>query len=264
MMKSPFPGMDPYLEAYWSDVHVRLTTYASDAIQRRLPGDLQARIEDLVYIEDSMGEDRYVAPDVLVVERPDLKAGQGTENGGGVAVSSPIIVHLADQERHLRSIRVIDPKSGGRLITSIEFLSPANKSSGKGQDLFLQKQRELTLGGVNLVEIDLTRAGSRVMLLKPEFIPPEARTTYQVCIRRAHRPHAIEIHRVPLRERLPNIPIPLREREPDVTLDLQELINLAFENGRYGNTDYTKEPVPPLSGSDADWADGLLRGQGLR
>ena len=35
-MKSPFPGMDPYLEPYWTDVHARLTTYTSDALQRRL------------------------------------------------------------------------------------------------------------------------------------------------------------------------------------------------------------------------------------
>lgn len=29
-MPSPFPGMDPYLEAHWGDVHTSLATYARD------------------------------------------------------------------------------------------------------------------------------------------------------------------------------------------------------------------------------------------
>ena len=41
-MASPFPGMDPYLERFWGDVHSRLVTYACDQIQERLPVDLIA------------------------------------------------------------------------------------------------------------------------------------------------------------------------------------------------------------------------------
>jgi hypothetical protein len=44
-MRSPFPGMDPYLEQFWGDVHHRLITYLSDAIQKQLPGDLRARVD---------------------------------------------------------------------------------------------------------------------------------------------------------------------------------------------------------------------------
>lgn len=32
-MSSPFPGMDPYLEAHWRDVHTRVMTYICDQIQ---------------------------------------------------------------------------------------------------------------------------------------------------------------------------------------------------------------------------------------
>ena len=41
-IKSPFPGMNPYLEQHWRDVHARLITYASDAIQAQLPPGLRA------------------------------------------------------------------------------------------------------------------------------------------------------------------------------------------------------------------------------
>ena len=41
-MKSPFPGMDPYLERHWGDVHQALVTYIRDQLQASLPDDLRA------------------------------------------------------------------------------------------------------------------------------------------------------------------------------------------------------------------------------
>ena len=43
--------MDPYLEQHWLDVHHRLATYACDQLQRKLPRDLRARIEERVFVE---------------------------------------------------------------------------------------------------------------------------------------------------------------------------------------------------------------------
>ena len=45
-MKSPFPGMDPYMEKHWHEVHHRLITYASDLLQEQLPPQLRARVEE--------------------------------------------------------------------------------------------------------------------------------------------------------------------------------------------------------------------------
>ena len=36
-MKSPFPGMDPYLEEFWPDVHASLIIYARDQLEEQLP-----------------------------------------------------------------------------------------------------------------------------------------------------------------------------------------------------------------------------------
>src|SRR3954463_1435718 len=44
-MKSPFPGMDPYLEGSPGDFHASLTVYGCDQLQSQLPDDLVARIE---------------------------------------------------------------------------------------------------------------------------------------------------------------------------------------------------------------------------
>src|SRR5581483_7274540 len=49
-MPSPFPGMDPYLEAHWRDVHAALIIYARDALQTVLPAPLRARVEERVLL----------------------------------------------------------------------------------------------------------------------------------------------------------------------------------------------------------------------
>lgn len=267
---SPFPGMDPYLEASWRDVHTSLVTYSRDALQPRLPAGLRARVESRVSIENPFGADRGVAPDVVVYERPGRRPSrQATDVGGGVAVAeevavaAPLVVLIPDHEVIEYWVEVVDLQSGGRVITTIEFLSVTNKK-GKGSDLFRQKQGELMIGGVNLVEIDLLRDGRRVLSLAEDVIPASHRTTYQACAWRAIRSKAFEIYRIPLRERLPVLPIPLRPGEPDARLDLQALIAQCYASGAYDDLDYSKPPVPPLEGEDAAWAEGLLKGAGRR
>lgn len=86
-MKSPFPGMDPYLEQHWLDVHHALATYARDQLQRKLPRDLRARIEERVFVEtDDEGQYRGIHPDVRIVEhlRP---VDAGTPPEGGLATA---------------------------------------------------------------------------------------------------------------------------------------------------------------------------------
>jgi hypothetical protein len=264
-MKSPFPGMDPHLEQYWPDVHLSLTAYTRDALQRRLPRDLRARVEEQLYFEDPVGFERRAAPDIAIIEERRGPEGAAVATlGSGVAVADAVLIHLHEMQRHLRWIQVVDLRSGGRVVTSIEFLSLANKLPGAGRELHLRKQEELRDGGVNLVEIDLLRDGDRGLLVRPEHIPAHARTTYQVCSWRATHRDRYEVYRAPLQKRLPVIPIPLRPDDADVPLDLQALVDLAYENGGYDSIDYRAAPVPPLSQDDALWADGLLRGRGLR
>ena len=71
MTRSPFPGMDPYLEAHWRDVHTSMMTYIRDQIQEQLPYDLVARVEETVSV-DYEDSSRSIAPDVRVVEDFDV------------------------------------------------------------------------------------------------------------------------------------------------------------------------------------------------
>ena len=75
-MKSPFPGMDPYLEPYWNDVHVSLLVAIKEALQPILPRALRARAEEQVMLESPEGEplSKY-RPDVAVVEHGAVARG---------------------------------------------------------------------------------------------------------------------------------------------------------------------------------------------
>ncbi len=262
-MKSPFPGMDPYLEQYWSEVHQRLVTYAGDTLQDQLPAGLRARIEQRVFVESEEGAKRQIVPDVSAVEHP---RGRGAPTGtvGGVALAEPALIHLDDEPITEGYIEIVDVRSGNRVITVIEFLSPTNKVPGEGQDLYLAKQREVIAAASSLVEIDLTRSGRRVFSVPPGRIPASLRTTYQICVRRGWKPRIGELYAAPLRERLPVVGIPVRQTDADVPLDLQVLIDLSYQNGRYDDTDYRSEPVPPLDPDETAWADQLLRSQSRR
>jgi len=260
--ESPFPGMDPYLEKYWGEVHQRLITYACDQLQTQLPGNLRARMEERVYVEDEIARRRDLYPDVRIVERPALAS---AKTGQTVALAEePLIIEIPNEPITEGFIEIIDVGSGNKVVTVIEVLSPDNKRRGKGRQLYRQKQRELRKGKVSLVEIDLLRKGPRVLTLPPGQIPPSHRTTYQVCAVRGWKPLAVEVYRAPLQERLPTIHIPLRKTDPDAALNLQSLIEQAYRNGRYDDIDYRKQPEPPLDGDAAAWSDELLRRKGLR
>ena len=197
-MRSPFPGMDPYLEQFWGDVHSRLIVYASDAIQKYLPGDLRARVDERVYVEPEEGNGRNIVPDVRVIERGQ-RHDTPLRAGNGVALAEPLVVHM-EQDEPVRQgfIEIIDIKSGRRVVTVIELLSPSNKVPGPGRDLYMKKQEELRAGNVSLVEIDLLRSGKRVMCAPFELIPEGHRTPYAACVRRGWKPLEFRILSAPV------------------------------------------------------------------
>lgn len=265
-MKSPFPGMDPYLESHWGDVHTRLIVYGSDFIRSQMPTDLKVRVEEHVAVEALNGSGHGFYPDIRVIEHP--RRSPVAESAGGVATeiaeAAPLVLPYDLEQETQRSIEIIDTKSGNRIVTAIEILSPTNKETEAGRGTYRRKQRDLIDGGVSLVEIDLLRGGDYMMAMPRERLPVEYTTPYRVCVVRGGKARQGEIYRVSLRERLPIFRIPLRETDKDARLDLQAIVDLAYENGGYDDTNYRRDPVPPLSKDDADWADKLLREKGRR
>jgi Protein of unknown function (DUF4058) len=261
-MPSPFPGMDPYLERHWGDVHTRLVTYASDQLQKSLPKGLRARVEERIVVSES-DYSRSVYPDVRIIESRRA-SGRANRGGTAVAVAQPVVIDLPDEAETQRFIEIREVSTGSRLITVVEVLSPTNKSPGDGQEQYLRKQQELRQGNVSLVEIDLLRTGEWVVALPRGALAPYLRTPYRVVVRRGWRRFQAEYYAIALSDRLPKINVPLRPTDADVTLDLQLLLEQCYENGGYDDIDYSEPPEPPLASDAGRWAAQLLRRAGRR
>src|SRR5262249_43084753 len=145
------------------------TTYARDQLQTQLPGDLRVHVEEHVTVQVPPGENGAPAslqgskyPDVRVVDHPAGHSGQPAASATAV-LAEPLVVPLELEAETQRSLRIIDTRSGNRVVTAIELLNPANKIGQRGRAAYRQKQEELLQGGVSLVETDLVREGPYVM-----------------------------------------------------------------------------------------------------
>src|SRR5688572_24915406 len=117
--------MDPYLEVHWRDVHASLIIYARDQVQRHLPGEPFARVEERVFVESDEGFIRSVYPDVRVVEH-GRSGGPTAVAEPDVEIAEPWLIHVRQPEPASETfIEIVDGGTGGRVVTVIEFLSQA-------------------------------------------------------------------------------------------------------------------------------------------
>src|SRR5438105_5991461 len=94
-MKSPFPGMDPYLEhpAYWSDFHSRFINAWCEAIADALPDQYEATLGERVYLIEHEPDARKLGfPDVAVTREDAPPAASPTSSAA--ATLAPVIVPL--------------------------------------------------------------------------------------------------------------------------------------------------------------------------
>jgi hypothetical protein len=175
-MKSPFPGMDPYLEARWSDVHATLIAFSGESLQPALPSGLRARCEERFVFEDDGAE-------ISSAWRRQAEA-----QDEGAVVADLIAVDMDDVPVIDRFLRIIDSTNGNRVVTAIEALSPWNKLPGKLNQAYCRKVADYGSAGVSVVQIDLLRS-SRVWLPWTERVLKEKQDyPYYVSFRRAWQP----------------------------------------------------------------------------
>ena len=261
-MRSPFPGMDPYLEepGGWKGVHGRLIAVLGELLNRDLGPDFIADGDTRVYLV-SPGEQHWIFPDVYIVEttRPTLHAGAR----GTVAV--PVRVSLEQPEAIEQPYIAIRDRASREVVTIVELLSPINKvptaptgAVPPARAEFLQKRRATMASTTHWLEIDLLRAGER---------PPEVRSAdpgpYYAARKRAGAAD-LEVWPIGLRDPLPAIGVPLPSPRQEVALDLQEALDLLFDRYRYAELlDYASPPPSPAFAlDDALWLAGRIeRGQ---
>jgi Protein of unknown function (DUF4058) len=256
-MKSPFPGMDPYLEAQgrWRDLHTSMITYCRDALNEVLPENYIAQIEEQIRLVSPEAVVGVLYPDVLLGRdpKPTTRA-PARPSGASPTTLQPVTIPLLKgdvEEIHdtwieIRNLPELD------LVTVIELLSPTNKT-GVGRVEYLDKRDQYIDLPVNLVELDLLVGGRRLPMKKP--MPPG---DYYALVARAQQRPDCDVYTWSIREPLPTIPIPLKLLDSDVMLNVDDPFALAYQRGRYVRTiDYSRPLDLPLGPKDKVWAEQI-------
>lgn len=256
MPRSPFPGMDPYLESptLWPDVHDSLMGIYREQLAPLLAPKYVAELHPQIVIEqldDEASEPLPALPDVAVI-RPDMMpmgaVGEATIAAAPLRLRAPIAI-----PQRIITLNILQ-RENEKLVTVIELLSPVNKRPGPKRQAYLKKRTGYLDSSIHLVEIDLLRKWPRMPLLDP--IPS---CDYLVIIRNAYDRLHCDVWTLKVRQPLPVLPIPLLRPDPDVPLDMGKALQTAYERARYDlRIDYRKPPTSPLSPSDAEWATTLL------
>src|SRR5262249_15345186 len=265
-MKSPFPGMDPYIEEcdLWGDFHSHLIEKIYEQLADVAPDRYLVRTEErsyLVLVESEGKISHPFIPDVSVTATEGRK--KTSRKRGGVAVAEPaeevepVTMRAFIEEEHREAfVEIYEATPEQRLVTSIEVLSPSNKRPGtEGWELYQRKRQSLLLGDANLIEIDLLRGGQRMPMLDPWPKSP-----YTLMVARAKKYQLCKAWPAHFRRPLPRIPVPLSKPDPDLFLDLQPMVDEIYQSSLYERSiDYTRPLTPPLGSDESAWLEQQLR-----
>jgi Protein of unknown function (DUF4058) len=222
-MPSPFPGMDHYLEdpALWPGLHHRLIVHSCDALQELLLPRYFVEIGERVYLEDLR---EVIYPDAIVHRRLPAPVAAG---GGAATLVADEPTVFTVETRQRETFLEIRAAGSHEVVTVIELISPANKhTSGRGWQEYRAKQDQVLGSTTHLVEIDLLRRGTQVVVAPPGELLTLPRHDYVACVSRATDRRVVEVYAVSLRQRLPRIRIPLRDPDPDTVMDLPAIRSL--------------------------------------
>src|SRR5262249_36397293 len=172
-MKSPFPGMDPYLEdlAFWPDFHASFLPYWRDYLADRLPDHYDVRLDERVNLIAMSPETvKLIYPDVSLSKRgPAASHGsKGVASGdAGTMLLEPGTIpnQLFEEVRETRVEILHRPLHS--LVAVLELLSPWNKTGDGFYQYQVKRRAVLGQRRVHLVELDLLVGGQRPPLARP-------------------------------------------------------------------------------------------------
>jgi hypothetical protein len=220
--------MDPYLEddALWPVFHHQLVMCLYQILQPGLVDRYRARVNQRQYV-----------------------------------LEQALFTSVLREEHHEDYIE-IRQRSDGRLITLVEVVSPPNKRTQTGRDVYLAKRTESKKAKANLVEIDLLLQGDPTLEYSRDGLPD---WDYAVTVTRSTQPERYEIYTTTLQKKLPRFRLPLAADDRDTVLDLHTAFTRCYDQGGFAaKIDYGKEPSPPLNDEDRKWLQNLLKQQKLR
>jgi hypothetical protein len=166
------------------------------------------------------------------------------------------------REEHHEDYIEIRQRTDGRLVTLIDVVSPANKTTGTGRACYLEKRKEGRSANANLVELDLVLQGQPTLEYSRDGLPD---WDYAVTVTRSTQPERYEIYTATLQKPLPRFRLPLSSDDRDTVLDLRTAFTRCYDQGGFASKiDYGRDPSIPLAAEDRQWLQEILKQQKLR
>jgi hypothetical protein len=173
----------------------------------------------------------------------------------------PLFTSIVREEHREETIE-IRQRSDGKLVTLIDVVSPANKTTEAGRQAYLQRFRAARAEHANVAEIDLLLQGKPLVECSPEDLLGR---DYAIVVTRDSNPLRPESCPWMLQKRLPKFRLPMAGDDKDAIVDVQAVFSRAFEQGHFDQRiDYTRDPALSLSPEQREWLDALLKQQKLR
>lgn len=168
------------------------------------------------------------------------------------------------REEYTEEFIEIRTRTDNRLVTLLEVVSPANKTTQAGRQAYLDKRKEAANQKAGIVEIDLVLQGKPTLTYSRDGLPE---FDHAVSVTRATAPDRYEIYTATIQKRLPKFKLPLAPDDRDALLDLQAAFARAYDLGGFGTLiDYKGSPPPdvPLTDAYKTWIIDLLKQMKLR
>jgi hypothetical protein len=264
-MTSPFPGMDPYIEAcgLWEDFHRELIAEIKHVLIRAASERYLVRTRERCYavLVDHETKTTHPAPRAarkrLEGTRKSAPTKGGTPASKRVFKLEPVVMRAFAEEEHREGfVEIYENTPEPRLVTCIEVLSPSNKQPGSpGWELYLRKRQSALLGDASLLEIDLLRGGQRMPMVDTWPDSP-----YTCLVSRREQDKLCQVWPVYFQIPCPSLPVPLAQPDPDILLTLQPMIDSVYKRSGYKRSiDYETPLCPPLKGAETAWLKKRLR-----
>jgi hypothetical protein len=184
--------MDPYLEAaaVWPAFHQNLAAAVYHAVLPGLADRYRARIGSRDYVTE-------------------------------LALFTSVV-----REPHTEPYVEIRQRADNRLVTLVDFVSPANRTTAAGKAAYLDTRSDVLAQRAAAVEIDLVTQGRPPLEFDRSQLPEHH---YTVTVTRGTAPHRHQVYAAVLSKRLPPFKLPLAADDRDTVIDLQVSFARAYD-----------------------------------
>ncbi len=251
-MKTPFPGMDPYLEhrALWPDVYTHLIATLADTLTSLIAPDYDVKVESRTYIGEQNNTQHARRPGKhALAPVGSLPLPTTFQSSATTVMEIDVLIGEKFSQRYL----AIYNTRTDELITAIELLSPDHKSDPQEQAAYLSRRERWVLASTNFVEIDLLRAG------EPMPIRQTVESDYRILVNRGWKRNKASLYAFNLPAAIPAFPLPLQRHEAEPLIPLNDVVHDLYSRARFDlRIDYSELPPPPLTEEQVRWVRNIL------